>query len=131
MKQLMTTALILVCGVALVGCADRSDSENEVPGTEPNVSESNNSPSSGSPTTPNSETLEIQGTVVYKDLEGGFFAIDGDDGQKYNPVNLAESFRKDGLKVKVTARPDADAMTVHMYGTVIEIVEIQAAGDQP
>ena len=131
MKQLMTTALILVCGVALVGCADRSDSENEVPGTEPNVSESNNSPSSGSPTTPNSETLEIQGTVVYKDLEGGFFAIDGDDGQKYNPVNLSESFRKDGLKVKVTARPNADAMTVHMYGTVVEIVEIQAAGDQP
>ena len=126
MKQLMTTALILVCGVALVGCADRSESENEVPGTEPN-----NSSSSGSPTTPNSEALEIQGTVVFKDLEGGFFAIDGDDGQKYNPVNLAESFRKDGLKVKVTARPDADAMTVHMYGTVIEIVEIQAAGDQP
>ena len=126
MKQLITTALILVCGAALVGCADRSESENEVPGTEPN-----NSSSSGSPTTPNSEALEIQGTVVYKDLEGGFFAIDGDDGQKYNPVNLAESFRKDGLKVKVTARPDADAMTVHMYGTVIEIVEIQAAGDQP
>ena len=126
MKQLITTALILVCGAALVGCADRSESENEVPGTEPN-----NSSSSGSPTTPNSEALEIQGTVVFKDLEGGFFAIDGDDGQKYNPVNLAESFRKDGLKVKVTARPDADAMTVHMYGTVIEIVEIQAAGDQP
>lgn len=34
------------------------------------------------------DTFELHGTVVYKDIEGGFFAIDGDDGKTYDPINL-------------------------------------------
>ena len=62
--------------------------------------------------------------MVYKDLEGGFFAIVSDDNRKYNPINLPESFMQDGLKVKITARPRTDAMSIHMYGEIIEIIEI-------
>jgi hypothetical protein len=36
---------------------------------------------------------------VYKDMEGGFFAIDGDDGKTYDPINLPDSFKINGLKV--------------------------------
>ena len=61
---------------------------------------------------------------MYKNLAGGFFAIDGVDGRKYNPINLPESFRKDGLRVKITARLRMDAMSIHMYGAIIEIVDI-------
>ena len=71
-----------------------------------------------------SSSFEIQGTVVRKNLEGGFYAIDGDDGKKFNPVNLSESFKKDGLRVKITARSRSDAMGIRMYGDMIEIVEI-------
>jgi len=131
MRQVIATVLILLCGVVLVGCKDKSDSANDIPKAEPNVSEanigeSNESPSLGSPTIPDSDTFEIQGTIVRKNMEGGFFAIDGDDGKKYNPINLSDSFRKDGLKVKVTARLRMDAMNIHMYGAIIEVVEIAA-----
>ena len=131
MRQVITAVLILMCGVALVGCKGKSDSEKGIPKAEPNVSEPdiaepNESPSSRSPTIPDCDTFEIQGTVVHKNIEGGFFAIDDDDGRKYNPINLSESFRRDGLKVKVTARLRVDAMSIHMYGAIIEVVEIAA-----
>lgn len=44
------------------------------------------------------------GKIQKINLEGGFFGIIGDDGQKYDPVNLADEFRKDGLAVKFTVR---------------------------
>ena len=126
MKQIITALLILTCAVALIGCKDDSDSSKKTPDTEPNVSEPNESPSAESPTVSPADTFEIQGTVVYKNIEGGFFAIDSDDGSKYDPINLPESFRKDGLKVKVTARRRIDAMSLHMYGAIIEVVNITA-----
>jgi hypothetical protein len=70
------------------------------------------------------DSYDILGTVVYKDSEGGFFAIDGDDGSKYDPISLPESFRKDGLRVKVTARLMKHGMSFHLYGSIIEVVNI-------
>ena len=72
------------------------------------------------------QTLQIQGTVVHKGIEGGFYAIDADDGSKFNPLNLPETYHKDGLRVRLTARPRGDAMSIHMYGGMIEILEIEA-----
>ena len=131
MKQAITTLLILACVVALIGCKDKSDSVKDIQKaepilSEPHMTEPNESPSSESPTNPNTDTFEIHGTVVHKNMEGGFFAIDGDDGRKYYPVNLAPSFRKDGLKVKVTARLSRDAMSIHMYGVIIEVLSTVA-----
>lgn len=129
MKQIITTALILSCVAALIGCKEDSDSGKDIPKTEPNVSEpnvseSNDSPSYVIPTISPGDTFDIQGTVVYKNIEGGFFAIEGDDGRKFDPINLPESFRKDGLKVKVSARLKKEAVSFHMYGTIIEVVNI-------
>lgn len=70
------------------------------------------------------DTFELQGTVVSMDLEGGFFAIQGDNGKTYDPMNLPEAFRKNGLKVKVTARVRDDVGSIHMVGDIIEIVAI-------
>ena len=98
--------------------------ETEPNVSEPNTAEPNVSPSFESPPTNDTDTFEIPGTVVYNNLEGGFFAIDGDNGSKYDPISLPESFRKDGLKVKVTARLRKDAMSMHMYGSILEVVNI-------
>jgi hypothetical protein len=92
--------------------------------TEPNITEPSETLSSESPTITETDTFEIQGTVVYKNIEGGFFAIDGDDGSKYDPINLPEAFRKDGLKIRITARLKKDAGSYHMYGAIIEVVNI-------
>jgi hypothetical protein len=136
MKPIITTLLILTCVVALVGCKDKTDSAKDIQKTKPNVSDSNvpepdqpepnEPPSSDIPTTPPADTFEIQGTITYKNIEGGFFAIDGDDGSKYDPINLPDSFRKDGMKVKVTARLRRDATSIHMYGAIVEVVNIAA-----
>ncbi len=124
MMQIITTLLILTCAVALIGCKDSSDPSKQIPKTEPNISDSNDLSSTGIPTIPSADTFEIQGTIVHMNIEGGFFAIDGDDGSKYDPVSLPESFRKNGLKVKVTARLRKDAISFHMYGAIIEVVNI-------
>lgn len=126
MRQVIVAVFILMCSVALVDCKGKPDSEKAIPKAGPNITEPNESPSLQSPTIPGSDTFEIQGTIVRKNIEGGFYAIDSDDGRKYNPINLSESFMKDGLKVKVTARLRMDAMSVYMYGAIIEVVEIAA-----
>jgi len=105
------------------------DTEPNVPEpnvSEPNVPDPNEPPPTESTAIPLPGTFEIQGTVVYKSMEGGFFAIDADDGRKYNPINLPEAFRKDGTKVRVTARLRRDAVSFHMYGSIIDVVTIAA-----
>jgi hypothetical protein len=72
------------------------------------------------------DTIELQGTVVKKDLEGGFFAIDGDDGKTYEPINLPDVFRKNGIRVKTTVRIRKDVGSIHMVGNIVEILEIEA-----
>jgi hypothetical protein len=70
------------------------------------------------------DTFELHGTVVYKDMEGGFFAIDGDDGKTYDPINLPDSLKINGLKVNITARFRKDVGGIHMVGDIIQIVNI-------
>ncbi len=62
--------------------------------------------------------------MVHKNLEGGFYAIHGDDGRKYDPISLSKNFRKHGLKVRITARLKQGAVSFHMYGSIIEIIAI-------
>ena len=126
MKHPMHSLLILICVVALAGRSYITNSQTGTQKTEPNVSEPNEPPSPDRLSTVPADTFEIVGTVVYKGIEGGFYAIDGDDGRKYDPINLPEPFNKDGLRVKVTARRRRDAMSLHMYGAIIEIVNIAA-----
>lgn len=73
---------------------------------------------------PSDGNLNITGTIVFKTLEGGFFAIDGDDGGQYNPLNLNESFRKNGLRVKVVAELQPEMMSMYNYGKIVEIKDI-------
>ena len=68
----------------------------------------------------------IQGlaTVRYQDLEGGFWGLVADDGQKYDPLELDEALQQEGLRVRFSARPDTDRMSSHMWGQIVELVEI-------
>lgn len=70
----------------------------------------------------------IQGlaTVHYQDIEGGFWGLIADDGQKYDPLELDEALQQDGLRVRFSARPDPDRMSTHMWGQIVELVEIEA-----
>ena len=43
----------------------------------------------------------------------------------YHAINLPKSFRKKGLKVKITTRGNRDVMGIPMFGTIIEIIDIK------
>ncbi len=64
-----------------------------------------------------------QGTVVWVELEGGFWGIEATNGHEYEPVNLPEPFMVNGLKVAFTGKL-LNWGTMHMWGEVLEIGEI-------
>lgn len=65
-----------------------------------------------------------EGTVKYIGLEGGFYGIIGTKGN-YDPINLPRAFAVDGLKVRFVAKVRDDMGSIHMWGTLIEIIKIE------
>ncbi|WP_022835681.1 hypothetical protein [Salisaeta longa] len=70
------------------------------------------------------DAISATATVRYIDLEGGFYGLVTQDSVRYQPVALDEAFRQDGLTVRFRAVP-RNVMTAQMWGTPIEIIEIE------
>lgn len=64
------------------------------------------------------------GKIWYMDVEGGFYGIVSDDGEHYDPINLASEFQVDSLQVSFTVKI-LDMVSIHMWGTAVEILEIE------
>jgi len=107
--------LILAVALVFTGCEDDSSSNSETV-TEQQQNQTPDDESEG--------TISFNGTVSYKEFEGGFFAIDADDGHNYDPTDLPEQFAVNGLRVAVTGRIRDDLASVHGYGPIIDIVSI-------
>lgn len=71
------------------------------------------------------DILEGTGTVQYIELEGGFYGIVGDDGRQYDPVDLDEAYKEDGLRVHFRARTVEDMASIRMWGTIVNLVSIE------
>ncbi|MHC4642083.1 MAG: hypothetical protein ACYS32_10595 [Planctomycetota bacterium] len=67
----------------------------------------------------------IRGTIRYMDLEGGFYGIIADSGERYDPINLPAGYRKDGLRVRFQVKEKKGAVGIHMWGKIVEIVKIE------
>jgi len=67
----------------------------------------------------------VTGTVKHIELEGGFYGIVGDQGNKFDPVNLPDRFKEDGLRVKACMKQLEDRVSFRMWGTLVEIIEIK------
>jgi len=65
------------------------------------------------------------GTIVWLDFEGGFWGIVGDDGEGYDPINLGSEFQHEDLRVYFEAKIRTDLGSFHMWGKIVEILEIQ------
>jgi hypothetical protein len=72
------------------------------------------------------EVRAITGTISFIDLEGGFYAIRGDDGVTYDPLNLPSEFRQHALRLSATLRLRHDLTSVHMVGPLVEVLSIQS-----
>lgn len=71
------------------------------------------------------DELKVDGIIRYHELEGGFYAIQSKEGETYNPINLPETFRQDGLPVSVRLRLRDDLLGIHQAGPIVEIIEIR------
>jgi hypothetical protein len=74
------------------------------------------------------QPIKTTGTIKRQGIEGGFWGIVGDDGQNYDPANLAPEFQKEGLRVSFEAVPATNQMSIHMWGAIIEIKSIKKLG---
>lgn len=83
---------------------------------------------SASPIAPEIPTgaIQISGTVRYFTLEGGFWAVQGEDGVTYDPMNgLEPAFQRENLKVMLVAKVRNDMGGIHMVGPIIEVLSIR------
>jgi hypothetical protein len=76
--------------------------------------------------TPNENHVRVTGTVRHFDLEGGFWAIRGDDSTTYDPMGgLLPEFQQEGLRVRFEGKLRSDIAGFHMVGPIVEITSIQ------
>lgn len=78
----------------------------------------------------NGDVIEGNGIVQYVELEGGFYGIVDEDGIQYDPINLDDAYKEDGLRVHFLARTREDVMSAHMWGTSVEILAIERTDDR-
>ena len=116
--KLLYFYLVVAAAFILVGCEDDDSSSSS---SHVDTAQRQQEQAAGNE---EQDIISFSGTLSYKDFEGGFFAIDADDGTGYHPINLPKEFAVNGLRVNVTARIRDDLASIHMYGTMIDIVEI-------
>lgn len=69
--------------------------------------------------------LTITGTVHFTNVEGGVYSIRAEDGTNYDPVNLPEAFRKDGLAVEADARKQEAMVGINQVGPIVALIRIR------
>jgi hypothetical protein len=69
--------------------------------------------------------IEITGKSRYIGLEGGFWAIETDKGDKYTPINMPEQLKTEGATVRVRAKILKGAVSISMYGEAIRIISFE------
>lgn len=68
----------------------------------------------------------ISGAVSFQDIEGGFWGIIGNDGQKYRPVKgIPKVFQKEGLSVTAEITP-FEGFSIFMWGKDVYLINIRA-----
>lgn len=92
-----------------------------------NNTSGDNSSRAGISTNPigNLTTITGNGTVIYHDLEGGFYSITGDDGRQYLPLSFPPDLKINGTKVKYSFRPARGTASIFMSGEPVEIISIE------
>jgi hypothetical protein len=71
------------------------------------------------------ETKDITATVRFMSFEGGFYALRGDDSVTYDPTNLPNDFKVDGLRVQSRVQVRKDLRGTHMAGPIVDIIQIK------
>ena len=73
----------------------------------------------------NASVISKTGTLKHIDLNGWFYGIVSDDGKEYEVANLDTTFQEDGLRVRFDAKILENSESIHMWGKVVELTNIE------
>jgi len=65
--------------------------------------------------------MKLTGTVSLRDLEGGVWVLEGDDGRTYEIVGGDRRLRTKGQRIQVEGEVDAGAASLAMVGPVLKV----------
>lgn len=69
------------------------------------------------------------GTIIYKQLEGGFFALITNDNQRFTLRHLPAEFRLDGLIVEIQGSVNKDIVTFTQFGEPLDVSSVTVLDD--
>jgi hypothetical protein len=69
---------------------------------------------------------KFTGTVKRNDLEGGFWELHADDGERYQLAGGDDGLHKSGQRVEVHGKIDKKAMGIGMTGPILEVKSYKA-----
>lgn len=69
------------------------------------------------------------GTIKFKNLEGGFFALHTQSGERFTLKGLTSPYRRDGLVVEITGHVDDNAITFTQYGKLLIVDTVTVIDD--
>jgi hypothetical protein len=101
------------------------DAENAVEGTEETLSQLVDKPVPLKQEHAMDQIKTHTGMIVYKDFEGGFYAFEGDKGERFILSGVNKSHLKHGLIVEITGTAAPDIMTTTQYGTVFKLKDLK------
>ena len=68
---------------------------------------------------------KINGTVEFINLATGFWAIVGENGEKYRPVNMPDQLKINGKKVTVRIKPITEEFSMMMWGEPVKVISFE------
>ena len=116
MERIWMRTLILAGVVFIAGCQRQEQRQ----ASETTRAESQ----SDTAASVSADTISGTGLVVHLDLEGGFYGIIDDRGERLDLANLPEDFKVDSLRVRYQAAY-VDRMTTHMWGRTADLITIE------
>ncbi len=99
---------------------------NEVKSSEVKTPETQSSElqSSNEDTMKQASKYPYKGTIQYIGLEGGFYGIVTDKGEKLLPMNLDKKYMKQGTVINFSGNYVKDMMTIQQWGTPFKINDV-------
>lgn len=73
--------------------------------------------------------VKVKGTIRFKPMEGGFFALESVNGQKYTLMGLPKAHKRDGLIVEIEGSVNPDMMTIYQFGEPLKVTHVNVIDD--
>ena len=69
--------------------------------------------------------INVTGRIKHYSYEGGFYGIEGDDGNVYKPIDLDPGFQIEGQAVQAELRPRDKKILFKPWGMPVEVLNIK------